>query len=78
MFSQNIHSNRIVSSYPQRVLDFLEDDVGVRKFGGLVGRFVAQEYFCWILCMFQLLTIETNILVHQFYKVTYIVNWNIY
>jgi hypothetical protein len=56
----------------------LEDDVGVRKFGGLVGRFVAQEYFCWILCMFQLLTIETNILVHQFYKVTYIVNWNIY
>jgi hypothetical protein len=78
MFSQNIHSNWIVSSYPQRISDFLEDDVEVRKFGGLVGRFVAREYFCWIFCTFQLLTIETNILMHRFYKVTYIVNWNIY
>jgi len=60
------------------VSGFLEDDVGVHKFGGLVGRFVVGEYFYQILCMFQLLIVETNILMHWFYKVTYIMDWNIY
>jgi len=46
------------------VSGFLEDDVGVHKFGGLVGRFVVGEYFYQILCMFQLLIVETNILMH--------------
>ncbi len=78
MFLQNIHLNSNCFFLSQRVSDFLEDDIGVRKFGGLVGRFVIGEYFCWIFYMFQLWAIETNILMHQFYKVTYILDWNLY
>jgi hypothetical protein len=44
--------------------DFLENDVGVCKFGGLVGKFVVGEYFCQIFYIFRLLIVETNILMH--------------
>jgi hypothetical protein len=44
--------------------DLLEDDVGVCKLDGLVGKFVVGRYFCQIFCIFQLLTVETNILMH--------------
>ncbi len=71
-FLQSICSNsNCFFLSPMCVFDFLEYD-GVCKFGGLVGRFVIKEYICQIFYMFRLLIVETNILMHRFYRVTYI------
>jgi hypothetical protein len=71
-FLQSICSNsNCFFLSPMYVFDFLEYD-GVCKFGGLVGRFVIKKYICQIFYMFRLFIVETNILMHRFYKVTYI------
>jgi hypothetical protein len=46
VFSQSTHSNfNCFFLSPTRVFDFLANDVGVHKFGGLVRRFVVGDTF---------------------------------
>jgi hypothetical protein len=52
-FLQNTCSNsNCFFLFPMCASSLLENDIGVHKFGGLVGRFVTREYFCQIFYMF--------------------------